>query len=51
MFPLKPKTVIYVVYFDYYESWYHKDQKWHFIDQKLEKIEILSNNSIIYLKT
>ena len=50
IFHLKPKTVTYVVYFDCYESWNHKDQKWHFIDQKFEKFENLSNYRNTYLK-
>ena len=49
-FPLKPKAVTYVVYFDYNESWNHKDKKLHFIDQKFEKFEILSNNGINILQ-
>ena len=50
IFHLKPKTVTYVVYFDCYESWNVKDQKWHFMDQKFEKFENLSNYRNIYLK-
>ena len=45
-----PFVLLLIVHFHCYESWNHKDQKWHFIHQKFEKFENLSNCRNIYLK-